>query len=486
MNIIRVIHDLFDNCFGSDSWNAWKVVLKATFGVPLSEIELERFRQITARNSVPSDVRELWMVVGRRGGKSRIAALVAVYVAFFMDWSSHLAPGEKGRVMVINPDRKQGQIIFGYITALIESVPMLHQVVERKNRDSIHLNNGIIIEITTCNFRTIRGYTVVAAICDEIAFWRSEESTNPDFEVLNALRPAMATIENALLVCISSPYWRKGMLWEAYRQHYGTENHEILVCQASTEVMNPTISHRVIEAAYAKDPAVAAAEYGAQFRQDLESFISEDVLWSCIIEDRFELPPNPEYKYVAAVDPSGGGPDEFTLSICHREEERIIQDVIRGLKSEKPADVVKEYSELLKQYRVTEVVGDRYSGEWVRQAFQNEGIEYRISDVTASEAFLELLPILDQGSIELLDDRKQTDQLLALERKKGTSGKDRISHPPGGHDDRAVALALSAVNNSPAVEHSEVEIRARPTVNWSTTRHQNPMYRMGKGGMPRE
>ena len=96
------------------------------------------------------------MIVGRRGGKSRIAALIAVYVAFFKDWSPHLSPGEKGRVMVINPDRKQGQVIFDYITALIDSVPMLKNAVERETKDSIHLNNGIIIEITTCNFRTIR------------------------------------------------------------------------------------------------------------------------------------------------------------------------------------------------------------------------------------------------------------------------------------------------------------------------------------------
>jgi hypothetical protein len=32
----------------------------------------------------------------------------------------------------------------------------------------------------------IRGYTVVAAILDEVAFWRSGESANPDTEIIDA------------------------------------------------------------------------------------------------------------------------------------------------------------------------------------------------------------------------------------------------------------------------------------------------------------
>ena len=89
-------------------------------------------------------------------------------------------------------------------------------MVERRTRESIYLDNCIIIEITTCNFRTIRGDTVVAAIAEEIAFWRSDDSSNPDFAVLAVLRPAMATVPDSLLICISSPYSRRGALWEAY------------------------------------------------------------------------------------------------------------------------------------------------------------------------------------------------------------------------------------------------------------------------------
>jgi hypothetical protein len=39
--------------------------------------------------------------VGRRGGKSRISALVALYLACFRDYEPHLAPGEVGTLAVI-------------------------------------------------------------------------------------------------------------------------------------------------------------------------------------------------------------------------------------------------------------------------------------------------------------------------------------------------------------------------------------------------
>ena len=109
-----------------------------------------------------------------------------------------------------------------------------------------------------------------------------------------------------------------------------------------------------------------------------------------------------------------------------------------------PADVVKEAVAILKTYHIRRIVGDRYSGAWVRTAFRDGGTEYQVSDLTASDALLELLPMVNQGSIELLDDKRQTNQLIALERRTSRTGKDSLGHPQGGHDDRAVALALAA------------------------------------------
>ena len=230
----------------------------------------------------------------------------------------------------------------------------------------IELSNCLIIEVHTGSYRAVRGYTVVAALCDESAFWRSDESANPDKEILAALRPAMATIPNGLLIGLSSPYRRAGALYEAYRDHYGKDGDAVLVWQADTQTMNPTVPKSVIDDAYARDPASASAEYGAQFRSDVAGFLQEEWIETAVDHGRFELPSSDDTQYRAFCDPSGGGRDSFTLAITHREGEQFILDLCRERRPPfNPTAVVDDYAQVLKRYRCTRVTGDRYAGQWV-------------------------------------------------------------------------------------------------------------------------
>ncbi len=217
-------------------------------------------------------------------------ALIAVFLACFRDWRPHLAPGERATVMVIAADRRQARVIMRYVKALLDGVPMLKRHVERETTETVDLANGVTIEVHTCNFRTVRGYTVVAALLDEVAFWRADDSANPDHEIINALRPAMATVPGAMLLCASSPYARRGALYQAWRDHYGKDS-PVLVWQAPTLVMNPTIPKRIVQEAYQRDPASAAAEFGANFRADIEGFVALEAVQTCTVDGRRELPP---------------------------------------------------------------------------------------------------------------------------------------------------------------------------------------------------
>src|SRR5580700_4975679 len=101
---------------------------------------------------------------------------------------------------------------------------MLKALIVRETAEAIDLKNGVTIEILTASFRTVRGYTLIAALCDEIAFWRSDESANPDSEIIGAIRPAMATIPGAMLLCASSPYARRGELYQTFRRYHGQDD----------------------------------------------------------------------------------------------------------------------------------------------------------------------------------------------------------------------------------------------------------------------
>jgi hypothetical protein len=258
-----------------ETWAAWLAFLKAVFGLELNIGERAIYSQCTGRTDLSAEgFTEAWLCVGRRGGKSLVLALIATYLAAVLDWSPYLTGGERGTIMIIAADRRQARTIFRYVTALLKDTT-LSKLIERETADTLDLSNSVTIEILTASFRTVRGYTLIAALCDEIAFWRSDESgANPDREIIAAIRPAMATIPGSMLLCASSPYARRGTLFDTHQRHFGKAGDPILVWQADTKTMNPTVPDRIIEEAYADDPARAAAEYGAQFRTDVEAFVS--------------------------------------------------------------------------------------------------------------------------------------------------------------------------------------------------------------------
>ena len=320
MTLLEAIHDanLFQPWFkDASTWSSWMTFLAALFGLPIEDEAL--FAGCAGGRPAPTQqARETFLIVGRRGGKSFICALVGVYLAAFRTYK--LSPGESGVVMILAADRRQARVILRYIKAFFEGVPMLRAMVENTTADAVWLTNGICVEVHTSSFRSVRGYTVVAALCDEVAYWHSDEaSTNADAEILAALRPAMSTIPNSLLVCLSTPYARAGVLWNAYRQHFG-KGGDVLVWQAATRIMNPSVPQSFIDNAFEEDPAAAAAEFGAEFRSDVEAFITQEAVDACIVPGRFELPPLPGTQYIAFTDPSGGSQD--SLFARHRTRPR--------------------------------------------------------------------------------------------------------------------------------------------------------------------
>jgi hypothetical protein len=401
------------------TWRAWFAFLRTLFGLPMSEDERVVFKQCTGRDDPPEGVtREAWLVVGRRGGKSLILALTAVFLACFIDWLPYLAPGERGTVMVIAADRRQARVIYRYAVALLREVPMLKALIVRETAEAIDLKNGITIEILTASFRTVRGYTLIAALCDEIAFWRSDESANPDSEIIGAIRLAMATIPGAMLLCASSPYARRGALWTAFRKFFGKDS-PVLLWKADTRTMNPTVPDSVIEEAYENDPASAAAEYGAEFRADVETFVSREVVDAAVVQGRHELPPIARSHYVGFVDPSGGSADSMTLAIAHRDGDRIVLDAVRERRPPFSPDA---------------------------QGLQNQGGERRpLRRRVACRAFPcpghHVYPGPNAQRAELLDLPRLGAQLCSLERRTARGGRDSIDHPPGTHDDVANAVA---------------------------------------------
>jgi hypothetical protein len=376
--------------------------------------------------------------------------------------------------MVLACDRKQARTVMRYVSGLLHSNPMLERMIYREQGESIELVNRTVIEVSTASFRAVRGYTLAAVIADEIAFWRSDESANPDWEIINALRPAMATLDGRL-IALSSPYAKRGALWDTYRKHYGKPG-SILVAQAPTRTMNPSLPERVVNEAMERDPEAARAEYLAEFRSDLEQFFLREVVDAAVRTGPLELPYNKAHRYVAFVDPAGGGQDEFTIAIGHEEGEDTVVDVLRARRGV-PAELTAGYAELLKSYNISKVTGDKYAGSWPADEFKKHGIDYTPSDKPKSGLYLDLLPALNSGRVELPPDDRLVNQLISLERRTARGGRDSIDHAPGGHDDRANVIAGLVSTRATSSYDLELFINGRRAGDEPERRHTHTQRR---------
>jgi hypothetical protein len=438
--------EYFGAMLAGNCWTNWRILLIAIAGEQLDDTEVEVFKGLAGRTGAPTEaVREFWAVVGRRGGKSRSMAVLAAWLAACRDYRSILAPGERGQLQVLSATRDQAGNLFNFITGIFEESRALRGLVESKTADMLCLKCHIDIVVRPASFRSTRGSTCVGVLCDEISFWRSEDSSNPDTEILRALRPSLMTTGGPL-VGISSPYARRGELWKAYRKHYRKDDSRVLVVQAASTIMNPGLDRAFIDTQYEDDPIAAAAEYGAEFRSDVEEFVSLEVLQACTPDDLFEITPLPDVHYVAFVDPSGGSSDAMTLAVAHDDDGVAVLDCIREIRAPfQPEAVVADFCATLAAYGVARVTGDKYAGQWPREQFKKRNIDYVPSERVKSDIYRDCLPLLNSRKCQLLDIRRLISQLHGLERRTMRGGRDSIDHSPGSHDDIANACAGALV-----------------------------------------
>jgi hypothetical protein len=435
--------NLLGGALTGESWAAWRTLLVASMGESLTEDERETFKKLTGREREPGQrVEELVAVVGRRGGKSRAIAALAGYLAGLCDHRNVLAPGERALVLCIAPDQRQARIVLDYATAAFEASPIMRQLIANRTSDTLELTNGIGIEVRAASFRRLRGHTFIGVIADEAAFYFADDSANPDTEILAAVRPGLSTT-NGLLAMISSPYAKRGELFEAYRKHYGAAGDPlILVAQGASRVFNPSLPQAVVDRALERDHAAASAEYLATFRTDIEGFVAREAVEACVEWGVRERVPASGVRHFSFTDSSGGSGDSMVCGVGHMDADILVVDALREIRAPfDPESAVEEICQLLALYQVNTTKGDRYSAQWCAQSFEKRSIRYQHCEQNKSQLYIEMLPRINARTIRLLDHPRTINQICNLERRTARGGRDSIDHPPNANDDCANAIA---------------------------------------------
>ena len=198
-------------------------------------------------------------------------------------------------------------------------------------------------------------------------------------------RPSLVRT-GGMLIGISSPYRRTGLLYARYKDFWNADDDSVLVVQGATSVFNPTIDQKTIAKEMVDDPEGGRSEWGAEFRADISALLDDQVIEDSINYARpLELPRRAHRKYFAFADASAGRHDAFTLAIGHLEAENFVCDVIRArLAPFEPRSVAEEYALLARSYQCNKIIGDNFAGEWVANAFADAGIKYETCPLVKS------------------------------------------------------------------------------------------------------
>jgi hypothetical protein len=455
-NIVEFVTD--PQLLGLSVSLAQETLLRGLYGLPLPSQDHRDVWHLCTGGRAYSEGHafpEATVVSGARGGKdSRIAAPALCYEASFGGHEVHLGRGERATIPLVSQDARANAVARGYVFGYMRESPVLRALIADEKRDELILTNRTAVLCLPNTAGSLRAWSMPAAGLNEVAFWRLEGGIDSDVEIQAALRRGMVGFPRTVMLKTSTPYMKSGLLHADFARAFGKDDPDLLVWRATSQLMNPSLTSTRMDREKRLDPARFAREYEAEFLDDIASFVPPSWVDDAVITGRHELPPRSGVLYFAATDPSGGGADAWPLLIAHVEGEddtaRLVVDVLRshrrvGIESPDLDGVARDFATVLRRYGCDAVVGDKYAGAWVRQAFERCGIQYDESPCDRSAAYLELLPWLAQGRVELLDDARLVRELKTLERRPKAGGRDTVDHPKGQHDDHANVLALAAV-----------------------------------------
>lgn len=267
---------LFQPWFPGESWNGWRAVLKGAFALPMSDAELSFFREVAERDPPRRPVREAWFIAGRLSGKDSVTSLIIAHAAAFFDRQHLLRPGERALCIALACDRDRAKILLNYSRSYFAEIAPLEAMITHETDSGFKLNNGVDVVVGTSNFRSFGSRRILCAVFNDPAFWRNQAGRATDEDLYNTIIPAMATVPDAILIGISLPFRKTGLLYKKYCDHFGRDG-DILVVRAPSRALNPTLDQVIIAKAIENDPSLARAEWFAEFRASAGTFVNPDI-----------------------------------------------------------------------------------------------------------------------------------------------------------------------------------------------------------------
>jgi hypothetical protein len=449
MDIITFAVDVLNLSFAERP--AQEVLLRSLYGLPLSNEQLVIYRQITTNETefeAGIEKVEADWCIGARGGKSTLAAIIALYESICRGhiWRKYLNEGEVGYAIITATRQAQAEaVIQAACTRLLENSKAKF-MIEDSLQASLLLKNKLCIASFPCNSTAARGLPIFLLIFDEIAHYRTE-GPKADETIHSSLRPRQAQFERAKCLKISTPAAKQGLFWTEFDEGFQVPGR--LTVKAPTRVMNPLVSQMFIDKEYLRDPDNAAREFGAEFAETVEGFFAscQDRLAACF-QFAEDICHQAGRTYIAGIDQSGlSGQDRFAFSICHREQsngDKVVQDCVRVWDTREADVALIEIARLCAVYHTKSVYGDQYAAGWVSDALSKKGLKFMVSE-RAAVIYSNFKTLVLMSRVLLQDHQDLRKGLFNTQAYFGKSNQLSIGHErtSDGHSDLSDATVRS-------------------------------------------
>lgn len=383
---------------------------------------------------------------GRRGGKSLLADVLALYdVAVRDQLREELRAGEPRIAAIVAPRIEQAQHISS-CASLIENSSQLGRLLVSQTTEELAFANGSSIRAYPCSARTIRGGAWSSCILDEFAhFVDSTDGPQAGDRVLEAALPALAQFgDSGWLVAISTPRWRSGAFWRLVERAQSGAFAWMHYRHLSTEAMNPRIPVEWLAERRREDPELFAREFLAEFVDGASAYLTSADDMGCVRRGESLIqPPVEGARYVAAMDPAYSL-DNFALAIGHKDHGPVVIDGVWTWRRHGHEATLDAVAELARAYHVGRLRTDQHAAQPIREGLAQRGLEadYRPwTSESKSDAFSRLKVALNTRQVELPEDSALIEELCSLEARPTPAGFTKIAAAAGGHDDRAIVVA---------------------------------------------
>jgi hypothetical protein len=442
----------------------WEAVARAFYGLELRDQDIDNLAASTTRTKAElrrmaaelgigrRRFNELWCRVGRRGRKSFVAALMAVYEAVYGGHERYILHGEQGLIAVISKDTAGSNLVAKFAELHAQALGFETNWTTIGNIRVLELE-GVPFGIACfpCSGKAPRGYAIPVVIADEIAHWAiDDEYVNADVTVLGGVRPALAQFPDSKIIAISSPLGEDGLHFQTCEENLGDDGDpSILAVEGPTWEWNPEITEaRTHE--IEKDPKRHAMEFGALPGQtvtvaldarDLNDAFDRDV-WGKFVSSFF------------TIDASSLRGDAFTwLAGRETDEGELVVQEVGGwegdeLRRVSMATIVETIADKAKEYGARTIYGDQREEAALRALFAEHDItliSYAWSEPSKDEAVMLLRRLMREAKLSLCEHATMRRELTSMKARLMPSGRTRYETNGLDYASALITLAHAAV-----------------------------------------